>query len=131
MTNNLFDESVLKRDDGMVPITRLLDLEIGIPKRFIVKGQSILLTAIKVNSNVTEVTAFSTICPHALGDLSQGWVTEDEIECPLHYYRYNMRTGDCVDPRGGPHLRLYPVKIEGDLVLVSVQKPRWMEQPDR
>jgi nitrite reductase/ring-hydroxylating ferredoxin subunit len=126
MTYSLFDDSVFARNDGMVPIAKLSELEIGKSKRILVEGQAVLLTVISLSGPGVEISAFSAICPHALGDLSQGWVTGNEVECPLHYYRFNMQTGECVSPHGGPHLRLYPLKIEGDVVLISVQKPRWM-----
>ena len=126
MTNSLVDDNLLARNDGMAPIAKLSELEIGQPKRVLIGGQAVVLVVLATQNSELEVCAYSALCPHALGDLSQGWVEGNEVECPLHFYRFNIRTGDCVYPRDGPHLRLYPVKIEGNVVLISLQKPRWM-----
>lgn len=126
---HMFDNLLTTRDDGMQPAAKLNELEIGKLKRVVLQGQSVLITLLlgTDGSLPVEVIAFSSICPHAMGDLSMGWITHDEIDCPLHYYRFKLRTGECASPRGGPHLRTYPTKIEGNTVLVKVDKPRWME----
>ena len=59
-------------------------------------------------------------CSHASIPLSEGEVEGNEIECWLHGSRFDLRTGK---PTGLPATRpvpVYPVKIEGDDVLVSL-----------
>lgn len=59
------------------------------------------------------------ICTHALAHLSDGFIEGDCVECPLHGGVFHIPTGKAV---GGPvqkPLRVYPLKIEGDVVLVE------------
>jgi len=67
-----------------------------------------------------QVFAINDICSHANGSLSEGEVDGCSIECWLHGSTFDLPTGK---PSGLPATRpvpVYPVKIEGDDVLVSV-----------
>ena len=59
-------------------------------------------------------------CSHEEYSLSEGEVWADEIECPAHGSKFNLRTGAV---RGFPAtqpVRAYPVRIQGDDVMVEV-----------
>jgi len=46
-----------------------------------------------------EVVAFEAACPHTFQPLRRGELTADGcIECPIHFYRYDARTGRNVFP---------------------------------
>ena len=47
-------------------------------------------------------------CPHMFADLEQaGYVDEDDnLVCPLHNWKFNIKTGECVDKKG------YCIKIQ-------------------
>ena len=67
-----------------------------------------------------EVHAVSDICSHAEISLAEGEVDGLTIECWLHGSRFDLVTGH---PTGLPATRpipVYPVKIEGDDVYVSL-----------
>ena len=69
-----------------------------------------------------ELHAISDICSHGAVSLSDGEVEGCSIECWLHGSRFDLVTGR---PTGLPATRpvpVYPVKIDGDDVLVSVTK---------
>ena len=34
-------------------------------------------------------------CPHANGPMGRAWVADGEAICPLHRWRFNLRTGRC------------------------------------
>lgn len=65
--------------------------------------------------------ALEDICPHAYALLSQGFVMDDEIECPLHAARFNIATGKCTGGPGGRDLKVYPLCVEEDRILVKVE----------
>ena len=68
-----------------------------------------------------EVFALSDICSHADVALSEGDVEDGTIECWLHGSRFDLRTGE---PTGLPANRpvaTYPVTVEGDDVLVTME----------
>jgi 3-phenylpropionate/trans-cinnamate dioxygenase ferredoxin subunit len=69
-----------------------------------------------------EVYAISDICSHADVNLSDGDVEDGTVECWLHGSRFDLRSGR---PTGLPANRpvpTYPVKIDGDDVLVSLKE---------
>jgi nitrite reductase/ring-hydroxylating ferredoxin subunit len=64
--------------------------------------------------------ALEDICPHAYALLSQGFVMEGEIECPLHAARFDISTGKCTAGPGGRDLKVYPLRLEDDRIFVKV-----------
>jgi len=62
--------------------------------------------------------ATDNVCTHEQGCLSDGFVFDDVIECPLHQGRFHIPTGK---PKGAPvhiPLRTYPVKLTDGIVFV-------------
>jgi nitrite reductase/ring-hydroxylating ferredoxin subunit len=53
--------------------------------------------------------------------LSEGYVEGDEVVCALHEARFCLRTGRVLSPPATMPLRIYPVKIEGDDVMVEIE----------
>ena len=69
-----------------------------------------------------EVYAIHDVCSHANVALSEGEIEDQTIECWLHGSRFEVVTGrPTVLPATQP-VPVYPVKIDGDDVLVSVPK---------
>jgi len=69
-----------------------------------------------------DIHAVDDTCSHANVSLSEGDVEDGEIECWLHGSRFDLRSGK---PTGMPAITpisVYPVKIDGDDVFVSVTK---------
>ncbi len=64
--------------------------------------------------------ATSNICTHAFALLSDGWFEGTEIECPLHAARFDVRSGKAVAAPAEEDLASYPVRIDGDAVLVGL-----------
>ena len=62
-------------------------------------------------------------CSHAAIPLSEGDVEGCEIECWLHGSRFDLRTGKPSGPPATEPVAVYPVKIDGDDVLVDVESP--------
>ena len=59
-------------------------------------------------------------CTHEGGPLSQGWVEEGQVECPLHGAQFDLKSGDFTAPPASDPVKSYPVKVEGDDVLVGL-----------
>ena len=64
--------------------------------------------------------AIEAICPHAEANLAEGFIDDDRVECPLHQALFHIPTGKCLGPPADRDLATYPVKIEGNDVLVDV-----------
>src|SRR5215469_18549863 len=67
-----------------------------------------------------EVFAIRDVCSHAEVPLSEGEVDGTTIECWLHGSCFDLRTGRPTAMPATVPVPVYPVKIEGDDVLVSI-----------
>lgn len=59
-------------------------------------------------------------CSHEEYSLSEGEVWGDEIECPKHGSKFNLRTGAVRGLPATQPVRAYHTRVEGDDVLVEV-----------
>ena len=98
-------------------VARLTDLEAGTARRVQVNGRPVALVRCG-----DDVYAISDICSHANVSLSEGEIlcADREIECWKHGSTFSLLTGE---PQSLPATRpvpIYPVRIEGDDVIVTV-----------
>jgi anthranilate 1,2-dioxygenase large subunit len=70
-----------------------------------------------------EVFATAGICTHALAMLSDGFVEDGKIECPLHQGQFDIRSGKALCAPVTEDLRTYAVKLEGDDVCIDMERP--------
>lgn len=67
-----------------------------------------------------QIYAIHNICTHQYARLSDGYIEDGCIECPLHQGRFEIKTGAaCGAPVSGS-LRVYPVKVEEGKVWVEL-----------
>lgn len=64
--------------------------------------------------------AIEMSCKHQNADLSGGCIQGDEVTCPWHGWKYNIRTGACLWG-GETALRPYRVKVEGEDLYLSIR----------
>lgn len=67
------------------------------------------------------IYAMEDVCPHAYALLSQGFIQDGTVECPLHAAIFDIKTGQCVDGPGGRDLETYPVQIEGENLYIQIK----------
>ncbi|HZD27663.1 MAG TPA: Rieske 2Fe-2S domain-containing protein [Xanthobacteraceae bacterium] len=70
-----------------------------------------------------EVFATAGICTHALAILSDGFVEDGKIECPLHQGQFDIRSGKALCAPVTEDLRTYAVKLEGDDICIDMERP--------
>lgn len=63
--------------------------------------------------------AIENVCPHAFALLTDGFIEDDTVECPLHEAIFQIKTGVLQSGPGCRNLRTYPVKVEGDHVMIQ------------
>jgi len=100
-----------------MPRTRVLkisDLPPG--SRKIVESDGYEIALFNVSQNIYAV---SNICPHNGGSLGQGLISEDAVTCPLHYFKFSLRTGKSLN-QPSYRLETYPVKIEEDWIYLDL-----------
>ena len=99
-----------------IPVCKVSDLPAnGTAVGFEVKGEPVAIV-----STEGEVFAMSDVCSHAEVALSEGEVDGYTIECWLHGSCFDLRTGQPTAMPATVPVPVYPVKIEGDDVLVSL-----------
>lgn len=64
--------------------------------------------------------ATQAMCTHATALLSEGYIEDGCIECPLHQGRFDIRTGKAMCAPVSVDLRTYPVRREGDDIYLCV-----------
>lgn len=64
--------------------------------------------------------ATSNICTHQYAKLTEGYIEEDMVECPLHQALFDIRTGKAQGGLAKIDLRTYDVKVEGERILVNL-----------
>jgi nitrite reductase/ring-hydroxylating ferredoxin subunit len=64
--------------------------------------------------------ATENVCSHEYALLSEGWMENGCIECPLHAAQFDIRSGKALSAPADEAIAVYPVKIEGDDVLVQI-----------
>jgi 3-phenylpropionate/trans-cinnamate dioxygenase ferredoxin subunit len=64
--------------------------------------------------------AIEDVCTHDDGPLGEGTLDGCEVECPRHGARFDVRTGAVTRMPAIVPVKAFPVKVEGDQVLVEV-----------
>ena len=63
-----------------------------------------------------EYYATENFCPHKGARLTEGTLCGHIIECGLHGWQFDVRSGECLTVR--ETIRTYEVKVEDDLIKV-------------
>ena len=63
--------------------------------------------------------AFSDVCTHVGGPLSEGDLEGTEVTCPWHGSVFSVQTGAVIRPPARSPVRTYQVQIDGDQVYVG------------
>ena len=100
---------------NFLEVAKVGDIEDDEPLGIEVSGRHIALYRLD-----GEVFATDNVCPHQFALLSDGYMEDGCVECPLHQARFDIRTGaaQCGPVERG--LKIFPVKVEGDSVFVDL-----------
>lgn len=66
------------------------------------------------------IYALDRICTHQYADLSNGFITDDTITCPLHLAQFEITSGKAVAPPAEEPLKMYNVKISGEYIYIEL-----------
>lgn len=67
-----------------------------------------------------QLYAVHNVCTHQFALLSDGYVEEGVIECPLHQGRFDLKTGKALCAPVTEPVPTYPVKVENGKVYVDL-----------
>ncbi|MFO1433721.1 MAG: non-heme iron oxygenase ferredoxin subunit [Candidatus Competibacteraceae bacterium] len=101
--------------NAFVSLAKTTDLKPGTLRCVRVQGRRILLANVDGRFYATDDT-----CTHEDASLSLGALKGEWVKCPLHGSRFNVRTGEVMEEPAEEPLKTYPVRIEGDTILVDL-----------
>jgi 3-phenylpropionate/trans-cinnamate dioxygenase ferredoxin subunit len=109
----------------MEKVCKASDVPKAAMKGFTVKGRQILVANVEGN-----FYAVDAICSHMKGYLPSGKLEKNEVICPVHRARYDVRTGKLMKNvpaimrvatgGGAKDLQTFKVQVEADDILVDV-----------
>jgi nitrite reductase/ring-hydroxylating ferredoxin subunit len=102
--------------DGWQEVAELSQLDPEFPLGVEVEG-----TKIGIYQCGDAVHALEDICPHAFALMSQGYVEDGIIECPLHGARFEIAGGKCLNEIGQRDLQTYPVRIVDGRIAIKLK----------
>jgi 3-phenylpropionate/trans-cinnamate dioxygenase ferredoxin subunit len=117
------------------PVARLADFKEYPLRRVEVDGVPICLA--RLDSG--EVFAISDVCSHEEVELSDGELDGEDVECPAHGSRFDVRTGAVSGLPANAPVATYPVSVEDGEIFVEVQRlevdgrdgARWLRPPGK
>lgn len=104
----------LTNHDHWVRACAAADVRAGTPKGLRLRGIPIALYRLPEG-----VFATHDVCTHAFALLSEGFIDDHVVECPLHGAKYDVRSGKCLAV-ADCDVRTYPVRMDADHVFVAV-----------
>ncbi len=64
--------------------------------------------------------ALEALCRHQDGSLAPGKINGEVVECPLHFWHYNIRTGELLDYLKDVKLETYDLDIRGNDIFIDI-----------
>ena len=89
-----------------VPVAHLEDMPEGTMQMVQVDGTDILIV------NQDGLHAMQGICSHEYFELDKGFLTGDSLTCALHLSRFDLATGEPLDPPAELPLAIYRVSVD-------------------
>lgn len=102
--------------ESWIPIAQVGQLEEDEALAIEVDGKKLALYHTDGEYFVTD-----NICTHQYALLSEGYIEDGCIECPLHQAQFNLRNGKAMCGPATVDIQTYQVKIEGDDILVTLE----------
>jgi len=103
--------------ESFVEVARASELQPGKMKRIEIGGRRLLLANVDGRFYAADDT-----CTHEEASLSTGFLKGRLVKCPLHGSRFNVCTGEALEEPAEENLRTYPVRVEGDSILVGLSE---------
>lgn len=101
--------------DGFIKIARTDEIGMGAMRCLRIDERPILV------ANVGGLYyAVSATCSHEEVSLCTGALKGEIVKCPLHGSRFDLRTGTPLEGPAEQPLAVYPVRLDGDDILVDL-----------
>ena len=98
-----------------IPVATVDEIPNGTRKLFEIDGEPIAVFNI-----AGEYFAIADVCSHDDGPVAEGELDGYEIECPRHGAHFDVRSGKVLSLPAAVDIPSYPVRVEGDEILVGL-----------
>jgi len=106
-----------------VKVAKVSEIKPNSMKEFEVAGYRILIV-----NTLGELYALEASCPHMGYALKFGSLSNKVLRCGFHYAEFDVEDGrvlkEPVDGKGTRGLKSYPVKVEGENILVLLEEQK-------
>ena len=99
-----------------VTVARADEIPAGTMQMVQVDGTDILV----VHDSIGDWHATQGICTHEYFELDKGFLTDDTLTCALHLSRFDLQTGEALDPPAELPLAIYPVSVDNGQVVLEL-----------
>ena len=99
-----------------IPVARVGELEAGARKAVDLGGRRVFVTNVD-----GDYYAYASQCPHEATELDDAEIKGTRLRCLAHSYCFDLRTGECTIPRGGPPLTVLPVEQREEDICVRLE----------
>lgn len=65
--------------------------------------------------------AIENTCPHRGGPLAEGMMAGEEVICPWHGSRFNVKSGAVLTPPARQGVKSFPIRVTGNDVEVEME----------
>jgi 3-phenylpropionate/trans-cinnamate dioxygenase ferredoxin component len=108
-------------NSNFIKVATTKEVQAGTVVKVQVENEEVLLANIGGN-----FYAIANKCPHMHGDLSSGKLENEEVTCPRHGAKFNLKTGKAMGkPKMGllhPNVKdaqVFEVKVDGQDILIK------------
>jgi len=97
-----------------IPVAAAAEVPEGTMLMVQVEGTNVLLV------NQDGLHALQGTCSHEYFELDRGFLTGDSVTCALHLSRFDVATGEALDPPAELPLAVYEVSVEAGTVVLHL-----------
>ena len=96
-------------------LAKITDIPAGQIRSFSAEGRKVAIAHLE-----NEFFAINDVCTHAQCSLGEGSLIEQEVECPCHGSRFDVKSGAVRFLPATVPVASYKVKVEGEDILVEL-----------
>jgi 3-phenylpropionate/trans-cinnamate dioxygenase ferredoxin component len=103
-----------------VEVLKASELPVGEMTKIEAAGRTICVAHLEEHG----FRAIDDRCTHEDESLSEGYLCDESVECPMHSSRFSFLTGEVTGVPAWIPVRTYPVEVEGDSVFLIVEESK-------
>jgi nitrite reductase (NADH) small subunit len=100
----------------LIKVAEIKDVKPGTGKVVQAEGHRIALFNVAGTFHAIDNT-----CSHRSGPIGEGKLEGEVVTCPWHGAKFNVKTGEVLTPPARKGVWSFPVKVQGNDVLVEVE----------